>query len=279
MWSALKMIKLEQPKQIFLTTCWLHDVRLYFFPDVCLTNWTFWVLSTTVATNCQISAWQKHDRSFRLKTLFAQIHLLELFEFLSSTFILRCAGWPTSFFRCRQTISVLWLSDWRWRWAFHLLESKNTFHQVCKTCESCVVIFNLFKKSSSNFFITETHHFCFSYKWRRLHFFVYSLFQFSSLFSWIKNWWEFVRRRQKPGPEAVWGMFATEGPAGFMATGRSKFGNLLKTLTTNLGPFFWRRYSHVGNHLACSNHGLSNLAQFCCPPLLYQHLTRSLSPR
>jgi len=55
--------------------------------------------------------------------------------------------------------------------------------------------------------------------------------------------------------EAVWGAFATRGPAGFMAAGRSKFGNLLKTFTTNSGPFFWRRYSHAGNHLACSNHG------------------------
>ena len=162
------------------TTCWLHDVGLYFFPDICLTNWTFWVLPTAVTTNCQMSAWIKHNRSFRLKALFAQTHLLELFEFLS-TFILRCIGWPTSFFRCRRTIPVLWLSDWRWRWAFHLLESKDAFHQVCKACKSCVVIINLFKKSCSNFFITETHNFCFSYKWRRLHFCIYSPFQFSSV--------------------------------------------------------------------------------------------------
>ena len=183
-------------------SCWLHDVGLwlYFFLDICLTNWTYWVLSATVTANCQMSAWQKHDRSFRLKALFAQTHFLALFEFLSSAFILRCAGWPTSFFRCRRTIPGLWLSDWRWRWAFHLLENKDAFHQVCKACESCVVIINLFKKSSSNFFITETHNFCFSYKWRRLHFFIYSPFQFSSLFSWVNNLWEFVRRRQKPEP-------------------------------------------------------------------------------
>ena len=37
-------------------------------------------------------------------------------------------------------------------------------------------------------------------------------------------------------------------------------------------------YTHVGNHLACSNHGSSNLFQFWSPPLQYQHLARSLSP-
>ena len=236
-------------------TCWLHDVGLYFFPDICLTTWTFWVLSTAVAANCQMSAWQKQDRSFRLKALFAQTYLLELFEFLFSTFILRCVGWPTNFFRCRRTIPVLCLSDWRWRWAFHLLESKDAFHQVCKACESCVVIIILLKKSSSNSFITETYNFCFSYKWRRLHFCIYSPFQFFLCSLGSKMCGNSFEDRKNLSLEAVWGAFATRGPAGFMGVGWSKFGNLLKTFTTNSGPFFWRRYSHAGNHLACSNHG------------------------
>ena len=185
----------------FSTTCWLHDVGLYFLPDVCLTNWTFWVFSTstTVAKNCQMSAWQKHDRSFRLKALFTQTHLLEVFEFLSSTFILKCAGWPTISFdvdgRSLFCDSATDVEDKLFTfWRARILSSK--FVRL----ESCVVIFNLFKKSSSNFFITEIHHFCFSYKWRRSDFFIYSPFQFSSLFSWVKNLWEFVRRRQKPEP-------------------------------------------------------------------------------
>jgi len=115
-------------------------------------------------------------------------------------------------------------------------------------------------------------------------------------------------------PNAACGKCDANGPAGLTGAGRFKLGNLSTMLATNSGPLLrrtnsqlptwnrsqkinaWKfatnnnqtkiskvqkqlaRPTYVGNHFACSNHGSSNLSQFCNPPLQYQHLTRSCSP-